>query len=107
MKTVNLASGERSRNVKQGRARKSKFGFQVGDGISAKAELFDGNKPGSFSKDNPGRHLGVIKKTWPERKIVEVEWLDGSLNKCDAKDLRLERPKMTALLILQVMVTDA
>ena len=107
MKTVNLASGEKSRNVKQGRARKSKFGFQVGDGISAKAELFDGNKPGSFSKDNPGRHLGVIKKTWPERKIVEVEWLDGSLNKCDAKDLRLERPKMTALLILQVMVTDA
>jgi hypothetical protein len=80
------------------------FKFQLGDGISVRAELFDGSKPGSFSKDHPGRCLGIVKRIWPDKKIVEIEWLDGSKNMVKARDLRLEKPKMTALLIIQVLM---
>ncbi len=34
--------------------RRGEFRFQLGDGISVKAKLFDGSNPGSFSKDHPG-----------------------------------------------------
>ncbi len=77
-----------------------KFRFQVGDGVSVRAEEFDGNKPGSYSRSNPGRHLGVVTKVWPVEKVAEVEYLDGTRFKHAVSKLNLERPKTTALLIL-------
>ena len=54
-------------NIVQGKRVEVKFQFKVGDGVSVKAEEFDGKKPGSFSKDNPGRQLGVVVNIWPEK----------------------------------------
>ena len=33
-----------------------------------------------------------------------MEWLDGSVDNVDRKDLRIERPKATAVMILTVML---
>ncbi len=94
-------------NIVQGKRVEVKFQFKVGDGVSVKAEEFDGKKPGSFSKDNPGRQLGVVVNIWPEKEKVEIEYLDGCKFVHDFKRVRLEKPKMTALLILQVMVAES
>jgi hypothetical protein len=80
------------------------FRFQVGDGVSVSAKIFDGDEPGSFSKENPERQLGIVVKILPDKDIVEVEWLDGSVDSVDRKDLRIERPKATAAMILTVML---
>jgi hypothetical protein len=71
------------------------------------SEEFDGQRPGSFSKANPERQLGVVVNIWPEKKKVEIEYLDGSKFVHDFKRVRLEKPKMTALLILHVMVAES
>jgi hypothetical protein len=82
----------------------TKFGFQVGDGVSIRAEEFDGNKPGYYSGSNPGGHLGVVTKVWPNERVAEVEYLDWTRF---MKKLNLESPKTTALLILQVIMTES
>ncbi len=81
-----------------------RFPFQVGDGVSVSAKIFDGSEPGSFSKENPERQLGIVVKLLPEKNIVEVEWLDGLVDRVDRKDLRIERPKATAAMILTVLL---
>jgi hypothetical protein len=48
--------------------------FQKGDGVSVSAKIFDGDKPGSFSRENPERQLGVIRRVWLDKDIVEIEW---------------------------------
>jgi hypothetical protein len=78
--------------------------FQKGDGVSVSAKIFDGDKPGSFSRENPERQLGVIRRVWLGKDVVEVEWLDGSKNLVKIKDVRIERPKATAAMILTVML---
>jgi hypothetical protein len=113
----NIVRGKRTAQSTNGRsttAKKSKrickamkFRFQVGDGVSVRAEEFDGNKPGSYSGSNPGLHLGVVTKIWPDENVAEVEYLDGTRFKHGMKKLNLERPKTTALLILQVILTES
>ena len=53
-----------------------RFGLKRGDAVSVSPEIFDGDKPGSFSKDNPERQLGTIVKVWEGRKLAQVEWID-------------------------------
>jgi len=88
------------------RNKEGQLKFQVGDGVSVRAELFDGKRPGSFSKLNPERQLGVVVNLCQEQGKVEVEFLDGLKYKIDVKQVRLEKPKVTALLILSVMLAD-
>jgi len=47
--------------------------FQVGDSVSAMAEIFDGDRPGSYSKKHPGKAFGVIVKTGSKRNVVQVK----------------------------------
>jgi hypothetical protein len=88
------------------RNREGQLQFQVGDGVSVKAELFDGKRPGSFSKLNPERQLGVVVNLWHEQGKVEVKFLDGLKYKINIKHVRLEKPKLTVLLILSAMLAD-
>ena len=74
--------------------------------MSVRAEEFDGKKPGSFSKANPGRHLGVVVGIDPENAEVEIEYLDGCKFKHKVKKVQMEKPKTTALLILQVILNE-
>jgi hypothetical protein len=104
---LKLVSARTTSSKKSKHSGRTKFGFQVGDGVSVRAEEFDGNKPGSYSKHQSGRHLGVIVGIWPNEKLVEVEYLDGSKFKHGFKKVQLEKPKPTALLILQVMMTES
>ncbi len=107
-----LSRGKRKRgnvdidNIVEGKRAGEQLKFQIGDGVSVKAQVFDGKKPGSFSKKNPGRQFGVVKDIWLEKKVVEVEYLDGSKFKHDMKQVRLEKPKTTALLIIRVLMAD-
>jgi hypothetical protein len=80
--------------------------FVVGDGVSVGSELFDGAKPGSFSKLHPERQYGVVTNLWREKKIVEVEYLDGSRFRHAFRQVRIEKPKTKALLILQVQKAE-
>ncbi len=50
-----------------------KYKYNIGDIVSVSPKLFDGKKPGSFSKANPERQFGVIKRVWKKKKIVQVE----------------------------------
>ncbi len=79
LKLVNARAASSKKSKQRG---STKFGFQVGDGVSVRAEEFDGNKPGSYSKQHPGRHLGVVVGIWPNESVVEVLsiWMEASLN---------------------------
>jgi hypothetical protein len=105
-KNIVLGKRKTTSSKKSKQSGSTKFGLQVGDGVSVRAEEFDGNKPGSYSKKNPGRHLGVVVGIDPVSKVVEVEYLDGSRFKHNVKKVQLEKPKTTALLILQVVMTE-
>jgi hypothetical protein len=80
--------------------------FKVGDGVSVKAESFDGSIPGSYSKDNPGRHCGVVTRIWADRKLVEIEYLNGSRYKHLFKEIRMEKPKTCAMLIISIIMAE-
>ena len=75
-------------------AKKSKGNARigVGDMVSLPATAFDGDEPGSYSKDNPGPCFGkvLVKEV---NGMVEVEWLDGSKDKVKLRDLKLEARK--------------
>ncbi len=43
---------------------------------------------------------------WREKKIVEVEYLDGSRFRHAFRQVRIEKPKTTAVLILQVLLAE-
>ncbi len=77
------------RKVKE-KSLRPRFGLKKGDAVSVSPKMFDGGKPGSFSKDNPERQLGTIVRVWEGRKLAQVEWLDGSKNLCRYDQLRVE-----------------
>ena len=54
-----------------------KIKFQPGDAVSVSSKIFDGDNPGSYSKDNPDRQKGTIIKIFKERRVAQVEWIDG------------------------------
>jgi hypothetical protein len=84
-----------------------RFGLKKGDVISVSPEIFDGGKPGSFSKDNPERQLGNIVRVWEGRKLAQVEWNDGSRNLCRYDQLRVEKLKVDAAFMVTLMMVNA
>ncbi len=77
------------------------------DAVSAAPEIFDGNEPGSFSKDNPERQLGTIVRVWEGRTLVQVEWINGSRNLCRYDQLRVEKLKVDAAFMVTLMMVNA
>jgi hypothetical protein len=82
-------------------------GLKPGDAISVAPELFDGKKPGSYSKDHPERQFGTVVKVWVRKQIAQVEWLDGSKNIVRYNDLRIEKIKVDAAFMVTVMIVEA
>ena len=118
---ANIVSGKRKRDVvekdqpsqappkrkvreKQSRA---KFGLKSGDAVSVAPQLFDGKRPGSFSKTNPSRQFGTVKKVWAGRRLAQIEWLDKSKNLVKYEDLKVEKLKVDAALIVTIMMAEA
>lgn len=60
-----------------------RFGLKRGDAVSVSSKVFDGDKPGSFSKSNPKRQLGTVARVWAGRKLAQVEYADGSKDPLD------------------------
>ena len=81
--------------------------LKPGDAISVSSRIFDGNKPGSFSKENPERQKGTVIKIFKEKRLAQIEWLDGSKDIVKLRDLRIERLKVNAAFIVTLMVTEA
>jgi hypothetical protein len=60
---------------------------KVGDLISVSPEIFDGDTPGSYSKQYPDRVYGTVKAI-AKNGLATVIWVeDGSANDCKIKDL--------------------
>jgi hypothetical protein len=94
------------KKVKEKHAR-AKFGLKPGDAISVAPQLFDGKKPGSYSKDNPDRQYGTVRKVWAGRRLAQIEWIDGSKNLVKYEDLRVEKIKVDAALMVTIMMVNA
>jgi hypothetical protein len=84
-----------------------KIKFQPGDAISVSSKIFDGDNPGSYSKVNPERQKGTIIKIYKDRRVAQVEWIDGSKNIVKLRDMRIERVKVNAAFFVTMMVTEA
>jgi hypothetical protein len=90
------------------RFQRLRFGLKKGDAVSAAPEIFDGDVPGSFSKDNPKRQLGTIVRVWEGRKLAQVEWVEGgSKDLCRYDQLRIEKVKVDAAMMVTVMMMEA
>jgi hypothetical protein len=83
------------------------FKFNVGDIVSVSPKLFDGDDPGSFSKENPERQFGNIKRVWKAKKVVQVEWADGTCWVNNGEHLRLEKPKANVAFIVTCIMVEA
>jgi hypothetical protein len=94
------------RKVKTKQA-KTKAGLKPGDAISVTPQLFDGDKPGSYSKDNPKRQFGTVVKVFARKRIAQIEWIDGSKHMVKIEDLRVEKLKIDAALMVTIMMVDA
>jgi hypothetical protein len=79
------------------------FPLRMGDAVSADPAIFDAANSGSLCVKYPGRRLGTVIKTWKGYDTVEVEWLDGTKSQQKIIDLRMEKPKTTAAMILAAM----
>ncbi len=86
---------------------RAKFGLKIGDIISVATQLFDGKEPGSYSKDNPKRQFGNVKRVWAGRKLAQIEWLDGSRNLVKYEDLRMAKVKVDAAFIVIIMMMES
>ncbi len=95
---ANIVDGKRKRETSE-KEMGAKFGHKNGDAVSVASKLFDGNQPGSFSKDNPKRQFGNVKRVCAGRKLARIEWLDGSKNLVKFEDLRVEKLKIDAAFI--------
>jgi hypothetical protein len=85
----------------------SLYAFNVGDIISVSPKLFDGDKPGSYSNENPERQFGVIKRVWKAKKICQVEWADGTTWTNDGRHFKLEKPKGNVAFIITCIMVEA
>ena len=79
----------------------------VGDLVSCSPTLFDGETPGSWSKENPKRCLGVVTKRWKQGKLLQVRWNgEDELSKVLQTDVRVEKKKSTVATILAVLLVE-
>ena len=101
--TAQIARPKKKIKVKGARA---KFGLKPG-AISVAPQLFDGKKPGSYSKDNPDRQYGTVRRVWAGRRLAQIEWIDGSKNLVKYEDLRVEKIKVDAALMVTIMMVNA
>ena len=61
-----------------------------GDRVSVDATLFDGDEPGSYSNDHPGRHYGVVT-SFKSKNLVRVRWESTKMVElCRLSDLLLD-----------------
>jgi hypothetical protein len=86
---------------------KAKAGLKPGDAISVAPQLFDGGKPGSYSRDNPERQFGTVIKVFARKKVAQVEWIDGSRHIVKIDDLKVEKLKVDAALMVTIMMVEA
>jgi hypothetical protein len=76
-KKANILDGKRKRKNTKAEAKvkppkkktrnksmRAKFGLKPGDTVSVMAEAFDRKEPGSYSKQNSGRGVGIVKEVW-------------------------------------------
>ena len=93
---------------KAGKVRKvNMFAFNNGDIVSVSPKIFDGDKPGSYSKDNSDGQYGVIIRVWKAKKICQVEWADGTKWVSDGQHFRLEKPKRNVAFIITCIMVEA
>ena len=73
---------------KKGRGRPRKI--CEGDVVSLPAEAFDGDEPGSWSKDNPDRCYGIVDSI-SKSGMAKVRWLESdTVDEVKVKDLKKE-----------------
>ncbi len=70
------------------------------------AEIFDGDRPGSYSKKHRGKAFGVVIKIGSKRNVVQVKWSDDSKDMVKISDLKLEKRKVDVMFIVSVMVME-
>jgi hypothetical protein len=95
-------------NEKQKAKKKTKDAerFKAADTITAESTLFDGEVPGSYSKDNPELQIGVIVKAWNEKGIVQVKWMDGSKSYQKTEDITIHKRKDVAAYLVSIMMVS-
>jgi hypothetical protein len=95
-------------NEKQKAKKKTKDAerFKAGDTITAEPTLFDGEVPGSYSKDNPELQVGVIVKAWNKKGIVQVKWIDGSRSYQKTDDITIQKRKDVAAYLVSIMMVS-
>ena len=76
-----------------------------GDRVSVDATVFDGDEPGSYSNDYPGRHYGVVT-SFKSKNVVRVRWESNKMVElCRLSDLLLDvnygRPAPRAIAVLK------
>jgi hypothetical protein len=81
--------------------------LKVGDGVSVKAEAFDGNKPGSYSSKHPGRAFGRVVKIMIRKGLALVEYSDESKYLHKIEDLRIEKKKVDVAFIITMLIMEA
>ena len=101
-----LESAQPNKKMKQVN-KVSLYAFNIGDIVSVSPKLFDGAKPGSYSKENPERQFGVIKRVWKAKKKCQVEWADGTTWVNDGRHFKLEKPKANIALIITCIMVEA
>jgi hypothetical protein len=109
-KRKSIDDGTEAKPIKeQKKARKvsKKTMLKKGDAISVSSKLFDGNEPGSFSATNRERQFGTVLRVWPAKKLLQIEWLDGSKNIVKLEDVRTEKVKVDAAMMVTVMMLSS
>ena len=86
---------------------RAKFGIKPGDVVSVTPEAFDGKTPGSYSKNNPERCFGIVKKVWTKKRLALVEYDDGSKYLHKYEQLRIEKVKVDAAFMVTIMIMEA
>ena len=86
---------------------KSRAEITVGDLVSTPSRMFDGEIPGSYSKNNPDRCWGEVTKVLERGALLQVIWKkDNVMFEIRAADVRVERKKLTSSAILSVLITE-
>ena len=98
-----------SKSTKKNRSLKKspkKLKYKNGDHVSADATIFDGDVPGSFSNENPERQFGVVTQFWPKKNVVKVLWEDGDSYYHDGDELRYEKTKVSASMVVTLVLSS-
>jgi len=74
----------------------TKWKIRKGDVVSASAQIFDGDEPGSYSDSNPDRCFGQVVAV-TKKGLAKVKWSASEEEQdCRVKDPKLEAKKATA-----------